>query len=213
MRYEMLTSGNIWSEDNYIFSNTNIADTEYLSPLEEGDAKEPGIKITVERCTNLKKFYSGFEYLVCDKENPSFQGHYEQVLHDESNAWKIGAVKIGHRFLYMDFFNEELYHAYYAGVMDEDNVHDEKMPYYHESVIYQFPSDEKEHFSVKLRFAIEHSDNSAPEVILVSFSNSGPTTITEIGDNKRREIYLPGVQLQNFDGSKHNLISVVEHYR
>lgn len=209
IHYEMIMSGGVDGLNNYIISNSDIND---VVP-EEGNSHNPGIKMTVEECKSPEKIFSSFVYVEIDKENSNFRNHYMQLLRGEYASWKLVAVEVTHRRLWLTFQNEELEDMYLKNAAE--NISDENdLPYYKESLEFILPSSsEGESGHVKFKFEVLQPESLKPDITTVSFSNTGSTVITEYGDDKRREICLPGQEVHGIGDIPYMLVPVTEYYR
>jgi hypothetical protein len=176
------------SDFEYVFSNESLED-EYLEGG-DGDVFGPSIKMSVETASkDIDAFLSHFSFVDCNGENPDFLRHYKQTLRGENTLWKITSIKISHQYMWVTFYNEELYR-----LRCEGNAKDENLPYYSECAeLNWFGKNECDY--ADMRFEIQYPESSCTETILVCFSTYGNTVITEFGEHKRREILLPGVKV------------------
>lgn len=201
MDYRVLMSDNIGADEGYVISNEILCS----DPSREGDMHNSGIKMTVEKCNDLELLLRCFTYVITgDEENPHFSQCYKQALYDENTSWKLTAVRLDHRFMWMIFQNRELYDRYY------DDTESSNRPYYQECVCFEMLGDKK--IQAQLKFEIEHAGSSEPETTIVSFSYCGPTVITEVYKSRKRSLFLPG-QAIILDNEKYQqLVHITECY-
>lgn len=196
----------IVSDDfEYVFSNENLED-EYLEGG-DGDVFGPSIKMSVEAASkDIDTLLSRFRFVDCHGENSDFLQYYKQTLRGENTPWKITSIKISHQYIWVDFYNEELYRRHC-----ESNAKDKKLPYYSECAELNWFGEDESDF-VHMRFEIQYPEDANTEAILVRFATYGNTRITEFNEHKRREILLPGARIPIL-GDGFRLISVKEYCR
>lgn len=204
VHYQVIMSDDIGSNQDYVISNAKTG----LLP-EEGDIHEPGIKMSIEQCNNLEQLFQCFCYAAeaSDKENLHFLKYYERVLRGKEAPWKLVSVCLDHRFMWMTFQNEELFilHNEKSGSNEEFD----SLPYYSECVSFELSEDIE--ISVKLRFEIDHPGKQN-EIILVSFSQTGPTVITEVYGAREKSFLLPGIPVAFSNDEHRQLIHITEYY-
>lgn len=90
---------------------TNIPGNTHLISM--GDRVTiPGIRMIVEDCEDLEKFYGSFEYIRVDNARPKFERQLTQILRNRETTWKLADVVIGSHALRLSFHNEILLGKY-----------------------------------------------------------------------------------------------------
>lgn len=181
----------------FIFSNSNISDCGV--DIEEGNLEtNSGIKMNFKTNLPIADIVKCAEYQYIDKRNLIFQEDVKRFFRGESTSWQLQSVKVGHYFMWMNFFNRKLY----------DQYHDD-LPYYQESATINWkPKDGK---YVEFYFELNHFDTGT-EKASVYFGPEGHTRVTELNiDESKREFYFPGFRMSN--ANEHYMVRVIDYYQ
>lgn len=169
----------------------------YYNPDSDSNIKNPGIKMTVEKCDDLEKFYE----LFCDvhvgaasKDN-SFLEHRDDILRGKDTSWKLVNVYIKSHRLTFGYLNTALYKQfdfYEAAERSKAKLeysedfscwNRELFPSYYSQIEwcgYNFPETD-------LRFETFTSEGAKTNDIYVYICSNGHISLTEIGGNKERQ--------------------------
>lgn len=74
--------------------------------------KWPGMRMVVEDCEDIEKFYASFGYSRVDNAHPKFERQMKQVLRGDLPEWKPATVSVDNRQLWLGFRNEALFDEY-----------------------------------------------------------------------------------------------------
>ena len=206
LSYYILMPTDIGVDESYVISNETLC----KEPSREGDAHNPGIRMTIEKCDDLEELLKCFSYVKTgDGENPHFLQHYKRALCGKDTPWKLTAVRLDHRFMWMIFQNQELYEKH----CDNDNadMEDADLPDYQECINFELSDGRK--IRAEFTFEIKHPGIGEPETTIVSFSCSGPTVITEVSANRQRSLFLPDREIILAEGEPRQLVYVTECYQ
>ncbi len=152
--------------------------------------KWPGMRMIVEDCKDIEKFYASFEYVCVDGARPKFERQMVQVLRGELPEWKLTTVKVDNDELRLSFQNEGLYEKYARKCQDINawnKAHPRfrrcvPPPFYFESAASYRPS-----VGAKLRFELDSPIDGSTEVTIVSFRRGDESSVIEFDGNKGRK--------------------------
>lgn len=163
--------------------------TSYDNPGSEVNAKSRGIKMTVEKCSNLEHFNRLFH--VCQSANrkdDSFMSHWQDAVLGKDGLWKLVNVWVRGHELMLDYINEALYGEYIDALendVDEeeyDCTNDETMPpYYARLECYgtSFPE-------IQLCFETFSDNGDKDSITHVNIFSDGFISLTEINGRQER---------------------------
>lgn len=152
--------------------------------------KWPGIRMIVEDCDDIERFFASFEYVCVDNVHPKFERQITQVLHGDLSEWKLSTVDVDHRELHLGFRNEVLFDKYSCKCQDVETWNKANprcykrfppLPFYSESAISREPD-----VGAKLRFELDNPMGGGTEVTIVSFCRESENYVIEFDGNKGR---------------------------
>lgn len=152
--------------------------------------KWPGMRMIVEDCEDIEKFYASFEYIRVDGARPKFERQMTQVLRGNLPEWKLATVRVDNCQLWLGFRNEALFDKYSRKRQDVDTwnkAHPRLRrctppQFYSESVMSYEPG-----VGAKLRFELDSPIDGSTEVIIVSFGQGLENYVIEFDGNKGRQ--------------------------
>ena len=178
----------ILSEPYHIGCNPNIHNFGNIQDTEA--IKWPGMRMIVEDCDNIEKFYASFEYIRVDGVRPKFEQQMTQVLRGDLPEWKLAAVDVDSHELWLRFRNEALFGKYSRkcqAVNAWNNAHPQRYrcippQFYAESAMSYEPD-----IGARLRFELDDPVSGNTEVTIVSFRREQENSVIEFDGNKGRK--------------------------
>lgn len=151
--------------------------------------KWPGMRMIVEECGDIEKFYASFEYRRVDNAHPKFERQMLTVLRGGLPEWKLESVDIDNHELHLGFMNETLFDKYASKcraieAWNRAHPHFRRYappPFYAESAISYKPD-----IGAKIRFELDNPVSGNTEVTIVSFFQDWNNSVTEFDGNKVR---------------------------
>lgn len=152
--------------------------------------KLPGIRMIVEECKDLEKFFASFDYCCVGNFHPKFERQMRGVLRGELLEWELDSVWVDDCQLWLSFMNKALFDKYSSKLQDIKawNASCPRFlrrfsppPFYSETVFSYKPD-----VGAKLRFEFDNPVSGNTEVTVVSFFRRWGNSVIEFDGNKCR---------------------------
>lgn len=196
------------SYKGYCISNGETL-ASYKNPTSEANAKNPGIKMTIEKDSDVEEFVSRCNvYFQSDDESGKVHGNFiecwRDVLLGRETSWKLANVRFRNYEMRLYYINEKLYDEYgeiwgYHDDPGEDEFSDgDLLPPYYAWVDFCV-DEEKNSPKMKLRFETVSSLNGKNDVTHVCISADGSIIATEVDDNWERQYIFQNESASNIE--------------
>lgn len=152
--------------------------------------KLPGMRMIVEECEDLEKFFASFDYCCVDNFHPKFERQMLEVLRGELPEWDLDSVWVDNCQLWLSFMNKALFDKYSSKLQDikawnascpRRLTRFSPPPFYSETAISYNPD-----VGAKLRFEFDNPVSGNTEVTIVSFFREWENSVIEFDGNKCR---------------------------
>lgn len=177
----------ILSRPYYIGCNPDIRNFNGIQETES--IKWPGMRMIVEDCDDIEKFFASFRYDCVDNMHPKFERQIAHVLQGNLPEWKLMSVDVSDAELRLGFMNEVLFEKYFSrcqAVKVWNGAHPRYQkvtppPFYAESAISYKPD-----VGAKLRLELDNPVDGSTEITIISFCQGWENSVIELSENKGR---------------------------